>query len=153
MRRVAVLIALAVPVLVWADDKAIRAELEALSGMWAAVGGEAKGREITKDELPFQWTFEAGGKAVFADRKQGSESHYTYTIDSSKNPKVIDITYEGPVAALKGTRQFGIYKLEKDKLTLCLTSPKSTEKDRPKQFSTKEGRVLLMRLERAKAGK
>ena len=159
MRRVVVVvIALAVPFLGRADDKptadeAARAELKALSGTWVAAGGEAKGVEIPKDELPFRWTFQAGGKAVFADRKQGGESPFAYTIDESKTPRAIDFTYDGPVAALKGARQYGIYKVEGGQLTICLTLPGAAEKDRPTGFGTKEGRVLLMRFERAKDGK
>jgi uncharacterized protein (TIGR03067 family) len=154
MRPVALFFALAMPLLAWADDKVTRADRKALSGTWVAVGGEAMGKEIPKDDLPFQWTFKVGGKAVFADRKRGGQSRYAYTIDASRKPKVIDITYEGPEAALKGVRQFGIYKIEKDKLTLCLTAePGATEKDRPKRFTTKEGKVFLMRFKRAKAGK
>jgi uncharacterized protein (TIGR03067 family) len=151
MRLVAVFISMTVPFLAPADDQTTRAELEALSGTWVAVGGEAKGNKLTKDELPFAWTFRAGGKAVFANRKQGGESPYAYTIDATRKPKVIDLTYEGPVAALKGTKQFGIYKMENNELTMCLTLPGAAEKDRPKGFTTKEGKVMLMRFERSKA--
>jgi uncharacterized protein (TIGR03067 family) len=150
MRRMTMVLALVAPFLAEADDKAISAERKAMIGTWVAVGGEAKGKKLTKDELPLQWTFRAGGKAVFANRTTGTESPFTYTIDPSKKPKAIDITYEGPIAALKNTKQFGIYKIEKDKLTISLTSPGATEKDRPKEFTTKTGGVLLMTFERAK---
>lgn len=152
MRRIAVLGVLMAPFLAWGGEKATRADLKALSGTWVAAGGEGMGKEIPKGELPFQWTFGAGGKAVFADTKRGGESHYTFTLDASKKPKRIDVTYEGPVAAMKGEKQLGIYKMENDKLTLCLTFPGATEKDRPTGFTTKERKVLLMRFERAKAG-
>src|SRR5687768_17543176 len=105
MRRVVVvIIALAVPFLGRAADKptadeAARVELKTLSGTWVAAGGEAKGVEIPKDDLPFRWTFQAGGKAVFAHRKQGIESTFAYTIDASKTPRAIEFTYEGPAAA------------------------------------------------------
>jgi uncharacterized protein (TIGR03067 family) len=163
MKRVAVaVLVLAVPIMAWADDKkaddkkaddeAARAELKVLSGTWAAVGGEAQGVEIPKDELPFRWTFKAGGKSGFADRKRGAESPFAYTIDASKTPKVINFVYEGKIAALKDAKQYGIYKIEGGQLTICLTLPGATEKDRPKDFSTKEGRVMLIRFERAKDG-
>ena len=94
-----------------------------------------------------------GGKAVFADLKHGGETPFAYTIDASKTPKVIDFVYEGPVAALKDARQYGIYKVEGGQLTICLTLSGATEKDRPTGFGTKEGRVMLMWFERAKDGK
>ena len=62
MKRVAVTaLVLAVSLTAWAEDKkaddeAARAERKVLSGTWAAVGGEAQGVEIPKDELPFRWT-------------------------------------------------------------------------------------------------
>jgi len=145
-----VILALAAPFLAGADDKAITADWKAMRGTWVAVGGEARGKKITKDELPLQWTFEAGGKAVFANRTTGDESPFTYTIDPSKKPKAIDITYAGTLAALKSSKQFGIYKVEKDKLTLCLTMPGASEKGRPKEFDAKAGGVMLMTFDRAK---
>jgi len=57
----------------------------------------------------------------------------------------------GPAEELKGMKQFGIYKLEKGKLTLCLTgSPQATEKDRPKKFAIEDKDRILLELERPK---
>ena len=153
MRRVtAVVIALATPFLAWADDTKPTADVKELSGTWVTVGGEAQGMEIPKDALPFRWTFRAGGKMTFADLKQGTESTAAFRIDASRTPREIDLTYEGPAEALKGLRQYGIYAIEDGKLTLCLTQPPATEADRPKEFGTKAGRVMVWRLERAKDG-
>ena len=53
-----------------------------------------------------------------------------------------------PAEELKGRKQFGIYKLEKGKLTLCLTgSPEATVKDRPKEFAVKDKAGILLELE------
>jgi hypothetical protein len=76
---------------------------------------------------------------TFADQKQGTESTAAFTLDASRTPKEIDLTYEGPAEALKGLRQYGIYAIEDGKLTLCLTQPPATEEDRPKEFGTKAG--------------
>ena len=155
-RAVVAIIALAVSILGGDDakgpktDDAARADLKALAGTWATVGGEVKGAQISKDDLPFRWTFRAGGKLVFADLKQGTESTSAFTLDASETPKEIDLTYEGHAEALKGARQYGIYKLEGDELVLCLTQPGAAEEDRPKGFSTKEGEVMLWRLECAR---
>lgn len=157
MRMWIAAVVLAVPFLALADDRnpsdKAKADLKTLSGGWDAVGGAAMGKEIPKGDLPFRWTFKAGGKATFADQKRNTESTYAYTIDPAKTPKAIVLTYEGPVAALKGAVQLGIYKVEGDQLVLCLAFPGAAEKDRPKEFDTKVGKVMLMRFERAKAGK
>jgi uncharacterized protein (TIGR03067 family) len=150
MRRLAVALALVGVALAAADDKASKSDLKALSGKWLAVGAEAKGKEVDKSELKVSFTFEASGKATFAHLEKGDEARYRFTIDPSKKPGTIDLVYEGPAAALKGTKQFGIYKVEKDKLTLCLSDPGGSEKDRPKKFAAKGEKVLLLRLERGK---
>jgi uncharacterized protein (TIGR03067 family) len=154
MGRFTVLMFVLVPLLAQADEKSDRDDLKALetlSGTWVAVGGEAMGKEIPKEALPFQWKFEVTGKAVFKDRNKGDESPFTFTLDASKKPSTLDVTYRGTIAALKDVKQFGIFKVEKDTLSLCLTLPGATEKERPKSFDTKEGEVMLMRFERVKA--
>lgn len=156
MGRFTVLIVVLVPLLAQADEKSDREDLkalEALTGTWVAVGGEAMGKEIPKDAIPFQWTFEATGKAVFKDRNKGDESPFTFILDASKKPSALDVTYRGTIATLKDIKQFGIFKVEKDTLSLCLTLPGAPEKERPKSFDTKEGKVMLMRFERGKANK
>lgn len=150
MRRMAVVIALVATFLLGAEDEATRTDLKVLSGTWVAVGGEAEGVKIPKEDLPVQWTFKAGGEAVFFHRERNDEARYTYTIDPSKKPKAITITYVGPAKALKGKKQFGIYKIEKDRLILCLTGIETTEKERPKEFASKAKGVLLLRLARDK---
>ncbi len=157
MRMWIAAVVLVVPFLAFADGRnpsdKFKADLKTLSGSWDATGGAAMGKEIPKEELPFRWTFQAGGKASFADRKRNTESTYAYVIDPVKMPKAIELTYEGPVAALKGAVQLGIYKVEGDQLVLCLAFPAATEKDRPKEFDSKTGKVMLMRFARAKAEK
>jgi uncharacterized protein (TIGR03067 family) len=151
MRRFAMMFcALTSPCLAGADGETPRTALKGLSGTWVVVGCEARGKKITNDELPWQWTFTADGKATLTDRKKGDASHYTYTIDPSRQPRTIDLTYRGPSPALKNTRQLGIYRMEDDRLTICLGSPGGVEKDRPGEFDTRAEGSFLMRLERAR---
>jgi uncharacterized protein (TIGR03067 family) len=137
-----------------ADDKPMERELAALKGTWAVVRARGPGgQEPPKDELAggrVTWTFKDGGKATFSLKVEGKDAEHTYSIDPSRTPKEIDLTYVGPEAGLKGFKQFGIYKLEKDKLTLCLTGdPKATKEDRPKDFEVKDGAGLVLEMERA----
>jgi uncharacterized protein (TIGR03067 family) len=135
------------------DVKGLQRDLESLKGVWRAVHVRGRDEVIPKQELDRQevtWTFKDGGKAVFGAKDFGGKNaEYTYKIDPSNSPKAIDITYVGPIKKLKGHKQFGIYKLEKGKLTLCLTgSPQATEKDRPKEFVVKDQAGILLEMER-----
>ena len=65
----------------------------------------------------------------------------TYRVDPGKTPKEIDLTDSS------GTR-LGIYKLEGDQLTLCLTEP--NRPSRPTEFTAPAGSpqmVLVLRRE------
>lgn len=150
MRRMAMILALLVPCTSGADDKAKRVAESDLSGTWIAIDGEAQGVQIPKDQLSLEWTFRAGGKATLTDRKRGTESPFAFTLDAAKKPHSIDVTYTGPIEALKNSKQFGIYKIEKDTLTLCLSPLRTKEKDRPTEFSGKAKGTMLMRFERKK---
>jgi uncharacterized protein (TIGR03067 family) len=68
------------------------------------------------------------------------------SLDSKKDPKTIDNMHETGVH--KGKKQFGIYKLERDKWTVCMTPPGAAESDRPKSFDTKDTRNVVFIFER-----
>jgi len=53
----------------------------------------------------------------------------------------------------KGKRQYGIYKLEGDKFTVCITPAGSPEGDRPKDFATKDTANVVFVFERIKKEK
>ncbi len=129
-----------------ADDKPMERELAALKGTWSVVRARVGGRDRPKSELDgLTWTFKDGGKAMFSSKTEGEEAVHTYSIDPSRTPKEIDLTSAGPEARFKGFKKFGIYKLEKDKLTLCVTGdPEATKADRPKDFEDRAGFFLEM---------
>ena len=75
----------------------------------------------------------------------------TVTVDPKKDPKTIENLHES--GAQKGKRQFGVYKLEGDKFTVCMTRPGVPEGDRPKDFATKDTTNVVFVFERTKEGK
>lgn len=130
------------------EDKAA-ADRKALTGAWDAVGGEAMGRAVAKADLPLRWTFAADGTATLVNRTTKDESPFTLTFDPAQSPKTIDLAYTGSQEGLKGAKQYGVYKVEGDTLTLCLSPPGSAAADRPTGFETKGTRAMLVRFERA----
>jgi uncharacterized protein (TIGR03067 family) len=145
----AFVIGLIAPALAAADDEATRRDLKALGGKWTTVRFEHKGRVAPADKAKATLTMEAGGKGVL--RPEGGEVRFSFDIDPSKDPKQITLTYdEGP---LKGVKQFGIYKLEGGKLTLCFAAPRAPEEERPKEFKTEGNDYTLIVHERADEAK
>ena len=152
MRRViCVLVVLAAPlVLIAGDDDAVRKELKALEGKWKAVSMEAGGIMLPKDSTPeFTFTVAAGGKSTAKTAQ--SEDQAMITVDPKKSPKTIDNLHES--GATKGKKQYGIYKLDGDKWTVCMTQPGVAEGDRPKDFATKGTANVVFIFERVKEDK
>jgi RNA polymerase sigma factor (sigma-70 family) len=119
-----------------------RTDKDRLQGTWVAVSAE-KGGKAAPDEFltSLKITF-AGDKITV--RGGGDAKEGTFKLDPAKKPKEIDLMHEGKTAQ-------GIYRLDGDKLTLCLDD---ADKGRPTEFKSKAGTgLVLMVLRREKAGK
>jgi uncharacterized protein (TIGR03067 family) len=149
-RIICVLIMLAIPLLLTAGDDDVRKELKALEGKWKAVALEAGGKPLPKDVVPdFLFIVGADGKATGQMGKL--EYQAKVSVDAKKDPKTIDNVHE--TGAHKGKKQFGIYKLEGDKWTVCMTPPGAVESDRPKSFDTTDTKSVVFIFERIKEDK
>lgn len=115
------------------DDDAAK-ELKSLQGKWKTVALEEGGTMIPKDQVPeFLVTVGADGKSK--GELMGIEFEFTMAVDSKKTPRTLTVVHDsGPE---KGKKQFGIYKLDGDKWSVCITNPGAAEADRPKDFTTK----------------
>jgi uncharacterized protein (TIGR03067 family) len=94
----------------------------ALQGEWQVIEAEVSGERLPADQVidePFSFS---AGKMIFL----GKEA--TYELDATVNPRRIDIRG-------RESWRVGIYKLEKDRLTICVGRPD----DPPKQFKTRPG--------------
>lgn len=69
----------------------------------------------------------------------------TYKVDSTKDPKRIDLRYEEGYD--KGTVLYGIYKLDGDTLTICASESADS---RPKDFTSKTGSKRELRVYKRK---
>src|SRR5262245_42467844 len=150
-RLIGLIFVLAAPLTLVADsDEDVRKELKAMQGTWKAAALEAGGKPLPKEAIPdFTYIVSADGKAI--GKMATSEYQAKISVDPKKDPKTIDNLHES--GAQKGKRQYGIYKLDGDKFTVCMTRPGVAEGDRPKSFDTKDTANVVFIFERVKADK
>ena len=125
------------------DKKAPAKEPPTIVGEWAA---ESSTRGGKPDNPPAGTTitFTADGKVLFKEGADKKAEEGTYKADPKKTPAELDVV---PPTAEKGPTILGIYKIEGDTLTICLTMGS----DRPKDFAAPAGtEVMLVTCKRAK---
>ncbi len=127
-------LALTLPMLAIAEESSVaKKELAALAGTWKAVAMEAQGMTFPGNQVPdFRFIVQASGKAESKSPFGGYEA--TITVDPKKSPKTIENLHEtGPQ---KGQKQYGVYKLEGNKWTVCMTPPGAPTNGFPDDFKT-----------------
>ena len=151
MRRILAVLALAaVPIFSLAGDDQVRKELKALQGTWKTVGLEAGGKAFPK-EAAIDFTFIVGADGKSIGKMGKVEYQSLIKVDPAKEPRTIDNAHE--TGAHKGKKQYGIYKLEGNKWTVCMTAPGAAETDRPKSFDTKNTTHVVFIFERVQDDK
>lgn len=115
-----------------AADKAVDAEIAKWQGTWKAVSIEHDGKQTPPEKLqPIKLTVEG---ANYHFENGDFHERGTYRCAPGQDPKALDIVVgEGPD---KGKVYLVIYKVEGDRLTICL---ESANENRPKQFTGKAG--------------
>jgi uncharacterized protein (TIGR03067 family) len=116
-----------------------------LMGTWKLVTMENGGKVSAGPFREDTWIFEGNQIALAGSGVREGKVYFKYTfkLDPAKQPKTIEMTIvEGPRE--KGRTEFGIYRIDKDTLTLCRGG-----KEFPKEFSGK-GETGLLKFERVK---
>lgn len=147
-RIISVLAVIATPVLLAAGtDDDVRNELKTLQGIWKTVSMEAGGKSFSKQAV-LDFTFVIGADGKSTGKTPQGEFAVLITVDPTKNPKTMVNLHES--GDDKGKKQYGIYKLEGDKFTVCVTPAGSAESDRPKDFTTNDTTNVIFVFERVK---
>jgi uncharacterized protein (TIGR03067 family) len=119
-------------------------ELAKLRGLWQVIQLiDESGQAGPADELK-EFTFDfQDGVVTIQKRKGGAGRPEKFSLDPSKKPKWIDIGVEdgNPIGQ-------GIYRLEGDKLTLCIVAG-GRDSQRPSEFKASK-RYSLLVLKKAK---
>jgi RNA polymerase sigma factor (sigma-70 family) len=106
---------------------------EKVLGTWAVVSYEEGGQKAPEEAIKeARVIFAADGKMT---AKLGAkEQEFTYKLDPAKKPKEFSGTND------KGQAVLGIYKLDRDALTICC----NRGGDRPTEFASKEGTTVVL---------
>src|SRR5262249_19717379 len=106
-------------------------------GTWRFKSIHRSGQDLPSD------TFK-GSKLICKGRDFTATSpegtlHGIFSIDVSRSPKTIDVTFTD--GADKGKHFLGIYELKDDSYKVCMAEP---GKDRPQAFESKPGSVQVL---------
>jgi uncharacterized protein (TIGR03067 family) len=141
MRHAALSVAVVISVLGTATEaqQATSEELVKQQGTWVAVSSRRDG-EQAPEEIVRSITRTVEEDHVIWKRDGKGFAGTTIILDGSKNPKAIDVIPDGGPA--RGKRVLGIYRIEKDALTLCMAD---ADLPRPREFKAEKGsRQTLM---------
>jgi uncharacterized protein (TIGR03067 family) len=115
----------------------VKDELAKLQGTWRLVAMEANGEKAPDEQVKNVVRKITGDKyEVTRDGKPAGKG--TMAVDPTKSPKTVDAeaTVPTPDGGTRTINISGIYEFDGDTMKTCLADP---GKERPTEFSTKEG--------------
>lgn len=118
-------------------------ELKALEGTWKVASIESEGRQAPADAIEkMKWVIRGKEITMEAPNAKAENSRATFTIDSGKSPKEIDVTASGGSA--NGKTMQGIYELKDNRLKISLRDFASASEGRPTAFEGGKGLALIV---------
>jgi uncharacterized protein (TIGR03067 family) len=127
------------------EDKKVSIE-----GTYVIVGIEADGKALPDDLITKapegERTIKITADQLIAN-KGGKDDPANYKLDTSKTPYQIDMTAKNKG---KEEKMYGIFKVDGDKLTICMIEADKAD-DRPKEFKTTSGgKAVIIVLQKKK---
>jgi uncharacterized protein (TIGR03067 family) len=127
-------------------ELAIKKDKAALQGTWKVTASVSKGEKSSADDIKNLFLI-FKGDAILVREGGKTEEKFSYSLDPLKTTKELDLTLK--VGPQKGRVDRAIYKIEGDKLTICIQTNKDAP--RPREFRSPVGSELwLVTLERTK---
>ncbi len=122
-------------------DPEIKKDEDRLQGNWKVTSVENAGKKADPKDFANWKMVVAGDKITEFDGKEVMDE-YTFRLDPAARPAAIDMT--GLAGESRGKTMQGIYRLEGDTLSVCVSEP--GKRDRPREFRSAEGsaHVLLV---------
>lgn len=109
------------------DEDKVKKELAELQGVWRLIGFEVDGQEAyLQEHKQLRWVIK-GDKVLY-----GGDEFAKLTVDPATTPRCLDL------ARVKSERiHEGIYKLDNDRLKICVGVATEGVKERPVRFDNK----------------
>jgi uncharacterized protein (TIGR03067 family) len=123
-----------------AHDDPAKDELKRHEGTWVAISSIYEGEEAPAKITSSIKRIVTGDRVVW-QRDGKSFAGTRIVLDPTQEPRTIDVIPEG--GRNRGEHIPGIYKLERDLLTICMAAP---GKPRPREFTARKGSERTLRV-------
>ena len=119
-------------------EKAIKKDLGKMKGTWTVASLVMNGEKLPEEELKKLKILIGADGSMTVQRDGTTIIKTSCKIDPTAKPKAIDVTFTQ--GDLKGQTALGIYEIAVDTIKYCRGGP---GKDRPEEFSSKEGSGII----------
>ena len=116
-----------------ADDDAAERELKRHQGVWIAMSSTFDGQSVPENIVRSIRRIVTDDHVVW-ERNGKRFAGTKFVFDSTKEPKTIDVIPDG--GRNRGEHILGIYKLERESISICMAAP---GQPRPKKFKAEKG--------------